>query len=63
MKKIESLNKFKKFELNSGSFTAITGGTKMCTTFRNGPTANDNFDDASRNQSGGWSSQDLTILD
>jgi hypothetical protein len=61
MKKLESLNKFKKHELKNDSLTAIMGGTGICTTFRNGTKGYDNFDDKSKGQGagGGWPADDL----
>ena len=59
MKKIGNLNKFKNHELKNNSLTAIIGGTKITTTFKNGSTCCDNFDDSSKNAAGGWPSDDL----
>ena len=64
MKKLDNLNKFKKHELNNASFTAIVGGTKMCTSFRNGTSAVDNFDDSSKGQTAsgtGWPASDQSL--
>ena len=59
MKKAQSLNKFKNYELKSDSIKLIFGGTWINTKFLNGTVMRDNFDDSSRFKSGGWPSKDL----
>ena len=60
MKKVQSLSKFKNYELKTESVKLITGGTVICTTMRNGAKYTDTFNDSSKNSSGGWPASDLT---